>query len=400
MSRSKASEVIRALKSRGGLTPLDPPPEPPPTNGPLDNMLARNARTVIAPDLASELVTMASGLGDGFEEKLLVTERLPLSGAEIIAHPAFVKEAASRGVSFFVGQDGMVNKVLAMRPARPALPKKNGKADPDFYLKPAWYADLKAFVDEGATVLLIGPAGSGKSRAVKEIFKERGQLLRVVSCTPRLNANDLEGDFDLIVENGKQATKFSPTNPVLASQHGDGLLFDEVDAAPAEAMYSVYRLLDGEEMHIVRKGKDAIVQRHPELRIVGTQNTEGRGDDRGLYHGRSHQDEAFLDRWEVTIRVTYPEPDDEVTILCGRTGISEVQAKRIVAAANAFRASLREGDEIMFTCTLRRTLAVARNLARGHTPRRAWEFAVLNRAIPEDAAKMPETLNRIYGTKW
>jgi len=54
----------------------------------------------------------------------------------------------------------------------------------------------------------------------------------------------------------------------------------------------------------------------------------------------------------------------------------------------------------MFTCTLRRTLAVARNLARGHTPRRAWEFAVLNRAIPEDAAKMPETLNRIYGTKW
>jgi len=330
-SRAKASDVIRALKGRGGLTPLTPPPPCPPP-------------------------------------------------------PVAIKMPSPKAAP------------KATQKAPP--PKKNGKADKDFYLRPSWYDDLKAFVDAGVSVLLIGPAGSGKSRGVKEVFKERQQFLRVVSCTPRLNANDLEGDFDLLVENGKQVTKFSPAGPALASQHGDGLLFDEVDAAPAEAMYSVYRLLDGEEMHIVRKGQDALVQRHPELRIVGTQNTEGRGDDRGLYHGRSHQDEAFLDRWENTIRVSYPTPDDEAVILCGRTGIGEVQAKRIVAAANAFRAALANGDEIMFTCSLRRTLAVAANLARGHTPRRAWEFAVLNRATPEDAARMPETLNRIYGTKW
>jgi MoxR-like ATPase len=221
----------------------------------------------------------------------------------------------------------------------------------------------------------------------------------IVQCTPRTTANDLEGATDLVVEDGHQVTRFSPAAPAVASEEGYGLLLDEADAAPSVAMFSMYRLMDNKAMHVVRKGLDAVIPLNPEFRIIGTQNTEGRGDDRGLYHGRAYQDEAFLDRWRNTIRVDYPTMDEEVLILRKRTGISGSQAESIVKAAQSMRSALHK-DEILLTCTLRRTLSVSANVAIGMTPEKAWGLAVLNRATAEDRSSLDQILQRIYGSKF
>ena len=420
-ARPSAADVIARLG--GAVVTSEAPPSPPvpkpdrkpapavrrpdvpplPSAG-LAEFLAAGAGVVVAPDVAERVVERAVAIGEILTFAELGCDAVRLSGESMLVHPAFVRAAARRGFVFYTGPDGRVRRFSLTTDARqaptPAPEAVPADSDGVFYLKPSWFADLAEFVDRGETVLLIGPAGVGKSEAVERVFAERRQQLRIVGCHQRMTANDLEGMIDLVVEDGHQITRFTPADPAIASKEGHGLLLDEADAAPAEAMFACYRLLAGKPMHILRKGLDAVVERHDGFRVVGTQNTEGRGDDRGLHHGRSYQDEAFLDRWQNTIRVDYPPKADEVLILRKRTGISGVQAERIVDAAAAFRSALAHDDDIQLVCSMRRTLAVAGNIAAGKSPARSWGFAVLNRATPDDVGKLKEVLHRIYGDKW
>jgi cobaltochelatase CobS len=402
--RPSAADVIAALAATGDVVVAsseDPAVAPPmPVLASLPSQIQRVAATALAPDDANALVELACSNGESFDPTKLAANSSGLDGHEVVLHPAFVRAAARQGMIFHFEPHGTVRRrKLESGKLKPKVVVKPGVTEPDFYFKPPWYDDLKDFVDRAEPVLLIGPAGCGKSEATERVFAERKQLLRIVSCQPRLTANDLEGNVDLVVQDGVQVTQFTPADPAIACAEGHGLLLDEADAAPSEAMYALYRALDGKDMRITRKGHDGTIPRHADFRVVGTQNTEGRGDDRGLHHGRAYQDDAFLDRWHNTIRVGYPPKEDEVLILRKRTGVNGSQAERIVDAALAFRNALRQ-DEIMFTCSMRRTLAVAGNLAVGMTPKRAWSFACVNRATPDDATKLKDTLHRIYGDKW
>jgi len=322
----------------------------------------------------------------------------------VLLNPAFIELCARQGSHFFLGSDGLVHKNSYFQPMRtPNTESKlslTGTIDQRFYLKPPWYELFRTLLSEGQSVLLIGPAGAGKSEAVKHVFQERKQKLLVVPCNPRLNANDLEGVTDLVVDGEHQVTRFTPAAPAIASEHGYGLLLDEADALAPAAAFSLYRLMDREPMHITRRGHDALVPLHDDFALVGTQNTEGRGDDKGLYHARAYQDEAFLDRWDAVIRADYPTKDQEVLILRKRTGISGSKAQKVVDAAGALRNMLAQ-DEIVFTMSIRRSVKVALNLARGRTPEQAWSLAVLNRATSEDRGNIVETvMSRIYGDTW
>lgn len=234
---------------------------------------------------------------------------------------------------------------------------------------------------------------SGKSESVERLFRKRSQVLQIISCTPAMSADDFEGKID--IKDGD--TVFTPSPCAIAVREGHGLLLDEVDAAPAEACYSLYRVLSGKDMRIARQGYEGVTPLHRSFRAVGTQNTEGRGDDRGIHHGRSYQDEAFLDRWPAYIRVDYPAFETEVLILTKRTGVPKKQAEKIVKAATELRRAFST-DRVMFVMTMRRTLAVASSIAAGFTPEDAWRFAVQNRATPEDCQTIEDFVNRVYGS--
>jgi len=356
------------------------------------------AEKVVSPDEAEAIVEKLLGYSDNFDILLVNPENIGgLAQHETLFHPAIIRAAARRGAAFYFAADKRVHRSTLSRDEQKDLSRVSPAVEADgapFYWTPPWFADLKAFIDANMTALLIGPAGCGKSEATERVFKQRAQPLDIVSCTPAMTADDLEGRTDLVAGE----TVFTLAAPAIAVRDGHGLLLDEADAAPAEACYSLYRCLDGKDMRITRMGEKGVIPRHANFRAVGTQNTQGRGDDRGLHHGRSYQDEAFLDRWDQAIQVSYPEPENEIVILRKRVGVSAASAQKVVEVATALRKALAE-DDTMFVCSIRRTLAVAKNLGLGMTPERAWGFAIGNRLTAEDQSKVKEVLQRIYGDR-
>lgn len=395
----KPHDILRRLENGGAVTAKKAQAPSTARPGALE-MLQGLALSALSSEHAHDLLARAKGLPKTFALNDLNPERIGgLAPHAVLVNPAFVTLAAESGQVYFLGADGKVHRKIAFDVPGEQSVSEPDTSDAEFWLEPPWFSEFQQLVDERKPVLLIGPAGCGKTEATERVFKHRRQPLHVVQCTPRTRADDLEGKDELVIEDGIQVTRFTPAAPAIASKEGHGLLLDEADAAPAAAMYSVYRLLDGKEMHIVRAGHDSVIERHPEFRVVGTQNTEGRGDDRGLYHARAHQDEAFLDRWKNTIRVDYLKPEQEVVVLRKRTGISSGQAERIVQAASALRNALDQ-DEIILTTSMRRTISVAENVAGGRSPERAWSLAVVNRAVATDRVKIKSICKRVYGSKW
>ena len=261
------------------------------------------------------------------------------------------------------------------------------------FIEPDWYSSFERLASQGKPVLLIGPPGSGKSFAVEHYCEQQKQKLLVVSCNPCQTSDDIEGRTDLV--DGR--TVFSLAAPSYAMKHGHGLLLDEADALSAEAAYALYRLLDGRNMNILRQGEDNEVVRHEDFVVFGTQNTEGRGDFRGLYHGRSLQDEAFLDRWTNVIKVDYFDKKIERRII--RSKNSEIVEKDLDLVLEAC-AKVRAGEQVAHvnaSIGVRRSIAVCDNLVRGFSVVESWRFAVLNRLVNEDLLAVSEILQRIYG---
>ena len=400
-----AAEVLARLEKKGITSTkieVNSMSSPQQTHSPLA-VLQGLVSVMISPEDAAAVRDHAADLTAPFPlSDLVPPNKKSIPPHAALVNPSFVEACAKHGLGFYLNHDGLVHRNDYFVPL--SLPDKTtisltGATDPDFYLKPSWFDDLETLVGEGQSVLLIGPAGCGKSEAVERLFKARKQKLMIVPCNPRLNANDLEGVTDLVVKDGHQVTKFTPAAPAIASEEGDGLLLDEADALNPAAAFSLYRLMDGKPMHIVRRGYDTHVTLHEDFRVLGTQNTEGRGDDKGLYHARAYQDEAFLDRWDAAIRVDYPSKDQEVLILRKRTGISGSAAQKIVDAAGALRSALQQED-IMFTTSIRRSCRVAENIAKGRTPEKSWSFAALNRATYDDRDNIVAILKRVYGDTW
>lgn len=361
--------------------------------GALNDLVKKNANTVLDPDHCDELVHSLIASGKASIDADAAIKLLSVADlAALVVHPYFIRAAARQGVAFYIDAEGRLNKQTFTK-AKDIKPiELNDDIDPDFFVEPEWFPTLLGFVERSQPVLLIGPSGSGKTEAVERVFAKRDQPLQIISCTPSMTADDFEGTIELKDGN----TVFVPSACAEAVSKGYGLLLDEVDAAPAEACYSLYRALDGKDMRIARKGYEGSITPHKNFRAVGTQNTEGRGDDRGIHHGRSFQDEAFLDRWANFIRVDYLPQETELAIVCKRTGLPKKKAEKVLKVAIELRRAFAN-DQIMLCMTMRRTLAVAANIAAGMVPEDAWQFAVVNRAISNDAQDIADLVNRIYG---
>lgn len=185
--------------------------------------------------------------------------------------------------------------------------------------------------------LLVGPAGSGKSRMAEQISKTLGVPFYFTNAV--METYKLSGYMDA---NGK----FQETPFYKAWTEGGVFCLDEMDGSAPEALID----LNGALASGVYPFPVGMVPAHPDFHFIATANTYGLGAN-AEYVGRYQQDAATLDRF-ITIEVDY-NPEIEMKLArndtnivdfvrafrtaCQRAEIKHIVSYRAIINMDAFR---------------------------------------------------------------
>jgi MoxR-like ATPase len=177
-------------------------------------------------------------------------------------------------------------KEAAKPQAAPVLPNWTPKTEG--YVKPAEYDAIASLVKAKIPVLMVGPAGSGKSRMGREIAKEMNVTYSVFSFSGGIRYAQAYIRTRLV--NGDTVDELSP---LLQSIQQPGVIhIEEIFSADPEVLIGLNSLLeDGELMTPA-----GLVKVHEDCSIMASANTNGRSVSR-QYTGAKRVDDSTLNRW-------------------------------------------------------------------------------------------------------
>ncbi|WP_210407938.1 AAA family ATPase [Allokutzneria sp. NRRL B-24872] len=147
--------------------------------------------------------------------------------------------------------------------------------------------DLLTALHARCHVLLVGPAGTGKSMLAKQAAQALGLDFQALSLGPTTPMSKVFGYFD--AHGTYHDTPFRR-----AFEHGGVMLLDEIDNGHPGLLAELNQALALGTCAFA----DGMVVAHADFRLVATGNTYGTGADRN-YVGRQTLDAATLDRFVV-----------------------------------------------------------------------------------------------------
>jgi len=212
------------------------------------------------------------------------------------------------------------------------------------------FSDLKAILKAGMfyPTFITGLSGNGKTFGVEQACAQLKRELIRVNITIETDEDDLIGGFRLV----DGATVWHNGPVIEALQRGAVLLLDEIDLA-SNKILCLQPILEGKGIFLKKIGK--FVQPTAGFNVIATANTKGKGSDDGRFIGTNVLNEAFLERFPVTLEQEYPSTAIETKIL-GRVastlGVTDTDfCKRLVDWGDIIRKTFYDGgiEEIIST---------------------------------------------------
>ena len=212
------------------------------------------------------------------------------------------------------------------------------------------YSDVKRIVRSRMfyPIFVTGLSGNGKTLMVEQIHASLKKELIRVNITIETDEDDLLGGFRLV--NGE--TKFVPGPVVEAMEKGCTLLLDECDLGSNKIM-CLQPVLEGKGVYLKKVNKWILPKKG--FNVIATANTKGKGSDDGRFIGTNVLNEAFLERFAITLEQPYPSVQVETKIVLGsmlKYGKTDKEfASKLVDWADVIRKTFFSGaiDEIIST---------------------------------------------------
>jgi len=216
----------------------------------------------------------------------------------------------------------------------------------------AWghHSTIKQIVKSGIfyPVFVTGLSGNGKTLMIEQIHAEMKKELIRVNITIETDEDDLLGGFRLV--NGE--TKFVPGPVIEAMERGCTLLLDECDLGSNKLM-CLQPVLEGKGVYLKKVNKWVTPKNG--FNVMATANTKGKGSEDGRFIGTNILNEAFLERFAVTIEQPYASNTVEKKIVLGSMKkygkVDEKFAENLVQWAEVIRKTFYDGgvDEVIST---------------------------------------------------
>ena len=212
------------------------------------------------------------------------------------------------------------------------------------------FATLNKVVKSGMfyPVFVTGLSGNGKTLMVEEIHAKLGKELIRVNITIETDEDDLLGGFRLV--NGE--TKFMPGPVIEAMERGCTLLLDECDLG-SNKLLALQPVLEGKGIYLKKINKWILPK--DGFNVIATANTKGKGSEDGRFIGTNILNEAFLERFAITLEQPYATAATEKKIVLGSMKkygvVDEDFATNLVTWAEVIRKTFYDGgvDEVIST---------------------------------------------------
>ena len=166
------------------------------------------------------------------------------------------------------------------------------KADPNYVFHDSSRDIIVWFLTQNEPLYIYGYQGCGKSTCIKQLAARLNYPVFEITGHGRLEFADLVGHLSM--ENGNMTFQYGPL--ALAMRYGGICLINEIDLTSPEIAAGLNGILDGSPLCIAENGGE-LIEPHPMFRFAATANTNGAGDDTGLFQGTQRQNAAFLDRF-------------------------------------------------------------------------------------------------------
>lgn len=285
---------------------------------------------------------------------------LPEHGATVDMVAAPVVKAPRKTVNKTAKIQSVVpvtDTMVAMAPTVSMAPSTSTNAEISLVPeKASGYVPFGNFTDVRAIIkskkfypaYITGLSGNGKTMMVEQVCAQEKRECVRVNITIETDEDDLIGGFRLV--DGQTVWQDGPV--IVAMTRGAVLLLDEVDLGSNKLM-CLQPVLEGKSVFL--KKINRLV--HPEkgFNVIATANTKGKGSDDGRFIGTNVMNEAFLERFSITMEQEYPAQKTETKILNNVLGASGIEAKefvdKLVTWADVIRKSFYEGalSEIIST---------------------------------------------------
>ena len=213
-----------------------------------------------------------------------------------------------------------------------------------------FYKDLKKVLQGNLfyPIFISGLSGNGKTTMVEQVCANLKREAIRVNISIETDEDDLIGGNTLV--DGNVVYREGPV--LTAMKRGAILILDEIDRG-SNKMMCLQAILEGKPYFNKKTGET--VSPAPGFNIVATANTKGRGSDDGKFISANILDEAFLERFAITVEQDYPTMATEKKIVLKkmeRTNIADDDfATHLVTWSDVIRKTYYEGaiDELIST---------------------------------------------------
>lgn len=218
------------------------------------------------------------------------------------------------------------------------------------YVPFGFYKDLESIVKSKAfyPLFITGLTGNGKTTMVEQVCAKLSRECIRVNISIETDEDDLVGGSTLI--DGNVTFREGPV--ITAMRRGAILLIDEIDRGSNKLM-CIQGILEGKPYFIKKTGE--VITAASGFNVIATANTKGRGTDDGKYIAAQILDEAFLERFPITVEQEYPSTTIEKKIIINNMEALECAdedfADKLVGWAEIIRKTYVEGaiDELIST---------------------------------------------------
>jgi MoxR-like ATPase len=204
------------------------------------------------------------------------------------------------------------------------------------------FSDVRSIIASNKfyPVYVTGLSGNGKTMMIEQVCAAAKRECVRVNITIETDEDDLIGGFRLI--DGKTVWQNGPV--IVAMERGAVLLLDEVDLGSNKLM-CLQPILEGKPVYL--KKINRVIHPAPGFNVIATANTKGKGSDDGRFIGTNVMNEAFLERFSITMEQEYPSSKVEAKILNNVLAASNLEDKefveKLVLWADVIRKSFYEG---------------------------------------------------------